>query len=177
MPLSTADLPDDGARERINRYLACLSRWSSRINLTGAVTSAEASRLLVFPVMGAEALLKGTVVDVGSGNGSPALVLAALRPDLSFILLEPRAKRWAFLREAIREMVITNATVRRERSDAYSGPCADTITMRAVGLEPDSLRPIAAPGGQVLVFGGPEIPNSERILLPGGSTVRRVCFT
>ena len=44
----------------------------------------------------------GALVDVGSGNGSPGLVLALLRDDLSVTLLEPRQKRWAFLREASR---------------------------------------------------------------------------
>ena len=44
----------------------------------------------------------GSLIDVGSGNGSPGLVLALVRDDLEVTLLEPRARRWAFLREAAR---------------------------------------------------------------------------
>lgn len=177
MSSTPADIPHIEARERIERYLGCLKRWSESINLTGAETIDGVFATLVRPVLGAEGLLSGIVVDVGSGNGSPALILAAHRPDLSFVLLEPRAKRWAFLREAGREMGLNNIDVRRERSENYSGPPARTVTMRAVGLDPQGLRTMLAANGQILVFGGPPIPQSERIVLPGGAIVQRTCFT
>lgn len=168
---------DEAARARLGRYLECLRHWSPRINLTGAQTEAEAFQTLVGPILGAEQLLSNPVIDVGSGNGSPGLILAALRPDLDFTLLEPRAKRWAFLRDAAREMKARNVTVRRERSDEYRGPKAGTVTMRAVGLDPEALRPLVAPGGCLLVFGGPELPGTEMLRLTAGSAVQRRCFT
>ena len=59
--------------------------------------------LLVAPVLPLADLLEpGELLDVGSGNGSPGLVLALLRPRLDVTLLEPRQRRWAFLREAAR---------------------------------------------------------------------------
>jgi 16S rRNA (guanine527-N7)-methyltransferase len=170
-------ITDKAAREKLGRYLDCLAEWSRRINLTGAGTRETAFDLLVRPVLGAEGYLQGPVLDVGSGNGSPALILAALRPDLGFILLEPRAKRWAFLREAVRAMAIGNVEVRRERSDNYTGEPAQTVTMRAVGLAPETLRPILRPGGCVLVFGGPPLDGAETIQLPAPATLQRRCFT
>jgi 16S rRNA (guanine527-N7)-methyltransferase len=170
-------ITDPGARAQLERYLDCLQRWAPRINLTGAQTRDAIFDTLVLPVLGAEPLLSGPVIDVGSGNGSPALILAALRPDLQFTLIEPRAKRWAFLREAAREMGVLNVRVERARSDTYRGVVASTVTMRAVGLDPEVLRPLLAPGGCVLVFGGPPIPGSEALRLPSGSGVQRRCFT
>ena len=167
----------EDARGRLDRYLDCLQRWSEKINLTGAETKEGAFETLVLPVLGAETLLAGPVIDVGSGNGSPGLILAVLRPDLKFTLLEPRAKRWAFLREAVRKMGVENVSVRRERSDGYQGTPARTVTMRAVGLDPAALRPLLLPGGCVLVFGGPSLEGVEVLRLPAGSTVRRQCFT
>lgn len=168
---------DDAARARLGRYLDCLCHWSARINLTGAQTESEAFLTLIRPILGAEGFLSDPVIDVGSGNGSPGLILAALRPDLNFTLLEPRAKRWAFLRDAAREMKARNVTVRRERSDDYQGPRAATVTMRAVGLDPEVLRPLVAPQGCLLVFGGPELPGTEKLRLPSGAAVQRQCFT
>jgi len=170
-------ITDEAARTRLARYLATLRHWSPRINLTGAQNEQEAFNTLVRPILGAEGLLSNPVVDVGSGNGSPGLILAALRPDLTFTLLEPRAKRWAFLRDAVREMGVRNVTVRRERSDEYRGQPAATVTMRAVGLDPETLRPLIAPGGVLLVFGGPELPRAEMLRLPAGASVQRRCFT
>ena len=170
-------ITDKAAREKLGRYLDCLQQWSKKINLTGAETSEAAFNTLVRPILGADGLLSGSVVDVGSGNGSPGLILAALRPDLKFTLLEPRAKRWAFLREAARAMGVENVVVLRERSDSYDGPLADTATMRAVGLDPEALRPLLAASGCVLVFGGPPLQGSETIRLPAGSVVQRRCFT
>lgn len=164
-------------RERLRRYLDCLRRWSPRINLTGAETARAAFDTLVAPVLGAEELLFGDVIDVGSGNGSPGLILAALRPDLSFTLLEPRSKRWAFLREAAREMGVRNLQVLRDRSDTYQGEPATTVTMRAVGLAPATLRPLLRPGGCVLIFGGPALPGCETLTMTSGARVQRQCFT
>lgn len=111
-------------------------------------------RLLVGDVLPAAALpAPGGLVDVGSGNGSPGLVLALVRDDLEVTLLEPRARRWAFLREAARA---TGRSVRvlRVRHDGYPGPPARTVTLRAVALPLADLAPLVSPGGRVLVFGG-----------------------
>ena len=171
------EVSDPEARTRLDLYLACLDRWSSRINLTGAQSVDAAYRTLIAPVLGAEGFLRGRVMDVGSGNGSPGLVLSALRRELPFLLLEPRAKRWAFLREAAREMGASNVEVVRLRSDQARDLRADTITLRAVGLDPSALRPLLAPGGRVLIFGGPPLPGWERWTLPSGAQLQRRCFT
>jgi 16S rRNA (guanine527-N7)-methyltransferase len=44
------------------------------------------------------------VTDVGSGAGLPGLVLATVRPDLSLVLVEPLARRVAFLTECVAEL-------------------------------------------------------------------------
>jgi 16S rRNA (guanine527-N7)-methyltransferase len=111
--------------------------------------------LLVAPVVAAASVpAPGRLIDVGSGNGSPGLVLALLRADLEVTLLEPRRKRWAFLREAARAAGRPDVDVRRERHDAYPGPPAATVTLRALALPLAALAPLVAPGGQVLAFSG-----------------------
>jgi 16S rRNA (guanine527-N7)-methyltransferase len=141
------------AEEGLQRYLDLLAAWSPRVNLTGARTPEERVDTLVAPVLAALPwLLPGLLLDVGSGNGSPGLVLAVLRPDLPVTLLEPRLKRWAFLREAVRAAG-RPAQVLRLRHDEYPGPPAATVTLRALTLPLDALAPLVAPGGRLLVFG------------------------
>ena len=106
------------------------------------------------------------------------LVLALLRGDLEVTLLEPRARSWAFLREAARASA-RRVLVLRQRHDGYSGPPARTVTLRAVALPVDELAGLVAPGGRVVVFGGrpqaagPFAATGEGEGLSGGVSVFR----
>jgi 16S rRNA (guanine527-N7)-methyltransferase len=141
--------------EGLSRYLDLLAEWSARVNLTAARTPAERVRTLIAPVLPAAALpAPGRLVDLGSGSGSPGLVLALLRPDLQVSLLEPRQKRWAFLREAARASGAAGVSALRARHDAYPGPPAETVTLRALALPLAAVAPLVREGGSVLYFGG-----------------------
>jgi 16S rRNA (guanine527-N7)-methyltransferase len=114
--------------------------------------------VLVAPVLPLARLARpGRLLDIGSGNGSPGLVLALLRPDLEVTLLEPRARRWAFLREAARAAGRA-VEVLRLRHDAYEGPPARTLTIRALRLPMHELARLVEPGGRVVVLGRPPEP-------------------
>jgi 16S rRNA (guanine527-N7)-methyltransferase len=168
---------DPAASARLARYLDLLASWSARVNLTAARTPAARLDLLVRPVaaLGAR-LAPGTLLDIGSGNGSPGLVLAALRPDIQATLLEPRMRRWAFLREAARAMGLT-VDVRRERHDQYPGPPAATVTIRALRLPSGDLAALVAPGGRLIVWGPPPAVHPDLVPedwgLPGVHAYRR----
>jgi 16S rRNA (guanine527-N7)-methyltransferase len=104
------------------------------------------------------------VVDVGSGAGLPGIVLAVARPDLSVILVEPLARRTAFLSEVVTALGLDRITVVRARAEECVprrgsprfGP-ADVVTARAVAPL-DRLTawclPLAAEGGRVLALKG-----------------------
>ena len=129
------------------------------MNLTGASTPAERVGILVAPALAALPLLgPGDLIDVGSGNGSPGLVLALLDPARRATLLEPRSRRWAFLREAARAAGRPDLRVLRERHDAYAGPPAANLTLRGLRLPLPALAPLVDPGGRVLAFGVPPAP-------------------
>jgi 16S rRNA (guanine527-N7)-methyltransferase len=130
-----------------------LSEWSGRSNLTGWKSPAERVARLVGDVLPVAALVDpGTLLDVGSGNGSPGLVLAVLREDLDVTLLEPRVRRWAFLREAARR-VARPVRVLRLRHDAYEGPAFHTVTVRALRLGQEEVASLVEPGGRLIVLG------------------------
>jgi 16S rRNA (guanine527-N7)-methyltransferase len=142
--------------DSLGRYLDLLAAWSARINLTAARTPAERVSVLIAPVVPvAPRLDPGLVLDIGSGNGSPGLVLALLRPELPVTLLEPRQRRWAFLREAARAGGRPDVEVVRARHDGYTGPPAETVVLRALSLPLGEVGRLVRPGGAVLVWGTP----------------------
>lgn len=101
------------------------------------------------------------VVDVGSGAGLPGIPLAIARPDLDLVLLEPMARRVAWLEEVVDRLGLESVSVVRGRAE--EGPVrrrlagADVVTARAVApmgrLAQWSL-PLLHPGGVLLALKG-----------------------
>jgi 16S rRNA (guanine527-N7)-methyltransferase len=99
-----------------------------------------------------------SLIDLGSGAGLPGVVLAMLLPDSDVVLLEPLARRAAFLEECVRALDLGNAEVRRGRAEEADGQLtADVVTARAVApmhrLAALAL-PLVRPGGLVLAIKG-----------------------
>jgi 16S rRNA (guanine527-N7)-methyltransferase len=143
-------------------YLELLAAWSPRVNLTGARTPEERVVTLVAPVLPLRPLVaEGSVLDLGSGNGSPGLVLALLSPHLEMTLVEPRLRRVAFLREATRVTGRPDVQVFRGRHHEYPGPPARTVLVRALTLALADLAGLTGPGGLAIILGRPPAPAPE----------------
>jgi 16S rRNA (guanine527-N7)-methyltransferase len=118
----------------VSIFLAELDRWRRRTNLTGALTPEELAAHALESLLGSELIVNGErVIDIGSGAGFPGLPLAILRPDLAVALLEPRAKRAAFLRHVGRALGLPNTTVLEGRIEEVGGQTFSVATTRAVG--------------------------------------------
>ncbi len=99
-----------------------------------------------------------SVIDLGSGAGLPGVVIAMLRPEAKVVLLEPMARRVAFLEECVRVLGLANTSVCRGRAEELAGQvAADVVTARAVApmerLAGLALG-LARPGGLVLAMKG-----------------------
>ena len=180
----------------LDSYYRLLASWNAKINLTGfklAEPSQEAiDRLFLEPVTAATHIQPdaATVLDVGSGGGSPAIPLMLSRPALGVTMVESKTRKSVFLREATRALGLASASVITVRvEELLSRPelheAFDVVTIRAVRLEPSVLWTIQAflkPAGEVLLFGGRMTPDSYLSVpmltamadheLPGGSTLR-----
>lgn len=75
-------------------------------------------------------------LDVGSGPGLPGVVLACLS-DASIALVEPRARRVAFLREVVEQLGLANATVHPCVVERMADGCYDAVTARAYASLPE----------------------------------------
>ena len=99
-----------------------------------------------------------TVVDVGSGAGLPGVVLAIARPDIAMTLMEPMARRVAFLEEVRTRLSLDALEVVRERAEqGRTAPQFDVVTARAVAALPQLLEwtlPLTTPDGMLLAMKG-----------------------
>lgn len=105
--------------------------------------------------------IRTRVADVGSGAGLPGLVLAMVRPDCDFVLIEPLERRTRWLREQVAELGLTNVEVFTGRAEDYPDKRSfDYVTARAVkalkGLIP-WLEPLVRDGGNIVLLKGQRI--------------------
>jgi 16S rRNA (guanine527-N7)-methyltransferase len=128
--------------ERIDRvivYVDLLLRWNRKINLTSISTPEECitrhfgESFLVSRMVA----LHGLLLDIGSGAGFPGLALKLIAPELEVVLLEPVAKKRAFLKEVANACALGPVQVSGSRFDEFAraeqGRGFHIITARAVG--------------------------------------------
>ena len=167
----------DGLAERLTAYYELLLRWNRKINLTSIENADEdIDRLLLEPLAAVRHFPPGVrrLMDVGSGGGSPAIPFKLALPEVSLTMVEVKARKSAFLREAIRQLHLTGATVetaryeellaRPELHEAY-----DLLSLRAVRTETrvlTSLQAFLKPGGSMLLFRGPDGPAQPTTVVP-----------
>ena len=108
--------------ERLERYYALLSKWNAKINLTSfrlepAGQDEAVDRLLIEPLVAARHVPPEatTVIDIGSGGGSPAIPLALAAPRLHLRMVESKTRKAVFLREAVRELDLGRGEVETSR--------------------------------------------------------------
>lgn len=150
-----------GDRIRVLRRFA--DDLGTRGELLGLIGPQEAERLWSRHVLNCAVLAPliapgARVADIGTGGGLPGLVLAILRPDAHFRLIEPMERRCAWLSEQIETLGLENAEVLRGRAEEYHGAWeVDAVTARAVTAL-RKLVPLTAPllrnGGEMLFLKG-----------------------
>src|SRR4029450_11587640 len=94
-------------------YYELLARWNRKINLTALDNPDEAiDRLLLEPVVATKQLARPDVriMDVGSGGGSPAIPMKLAAPGAALTMVEVKARKSAFLREAVRSLGLRERT-------------------------------------------------------------------
>jgi 16S rRNA (guanine527-N7)-methyltransferase len=141
-------------RLALDAFWRLLLTWNARINLTGAQDrkSLEGEHLPDALAMARLVPEGARVVDVGAGGGLPGIPFAILRPDVALTLVEPRAKRVAFLRTAVREGKLSAAEVVAGRLGEVKLGEFDVASSRATFAPAEWLaaaRPLAR---RVLVF-------------------------
>jgi len=111
--------------------------WSERMNI---VSRNDLDILLERHILDSlvplgEIPSEGTLVDIGSGAGFPAIPIALVRPSLDIVMIESRGKKVLFLNEVISRMKLQHVSLWEGRFEDYA-PIgkAEIITVRAVAI-------------------------------------------
>lgn len=169
-------IPDELA-DRLLVYYELLSRWNRKINLTSLDDTDEAiDRLILEPLVATRHFPAGPLrlMDVGSGGGSPAVPMKLAVPEARLLMVEVKARKSAFLREAIRQLHLSETAVETARHEELLArpellEAWDVLSVRAVRLEKRVLTTLQAflvVGGRLILFRGPSGPEEPSAVVP-----------
>lgn len=157
-------LPEE-APEVLEDLVGEIARWNRQIKLTAPGTIEELARRLVDDSLTLAPFVKGrSILDIGTGPGIPALVLAAALPDVEVRSVEPISKKVAFTRAFLARHPALARRVRpftgraEGEADAPWGQ-ADTVLSRAFRAPAEWIKvgaPLVLPNGRLLVTLGNE---------------------
>lgn len=160
---------DPSLIEKLEIYYQLLTKWNAKINLTAFKLTPEGDeaaidRLLIEPVVAARYIAENarTLLDAGSGGGSPAIPLKLASENLHLRMVEVKTRKAVFLREAVRALGLRDAEVETSRFEellprAELHEALDLVSIRAVRIETRTLLTLQAflkTGGKLLLFRG-----------------------
>jgi 16S rRNA (guanine527-N7)-methyltransferase len=168
-----AGLPlTDAAARQLWQYFELLARWNTKINLTSLplvrAPQEAIERLLIEPLSVARQLEDEPLrwIDLGSGGGSPAIPMKIYRLKLRLTMVESRARKASFLREAIRALGLVDAEVENLRFEDLVGRkelrgVVDLVTARGIRADAQLLsvcRALLTEQGHLVAFGSDSLP-------------------
>lgn len=96
-------------KTQLVKLVLLLNKWNKTYNLTSVRDPMEMLVKHILDSLVVSSYLQGMrFVDVGTGPGLPGLPLAIVNPDKEFFLLDSLGKRISFIRNAVRELGLTN---------------------------------------------------------------------
>lgn len=152
--LSTAGF-DEAGFGRLAAFFDARARWARTHNLSGprALADPWAVDLIDGAAVAAVVPASERLVDVGAGSGVPGVVVACLDPGRSVVLVEPIAKRTAFLRGVLPLLGLTRVAVVRARwpvgGESAEGWGPVQVVSRAV-VDPAEWPALAVAGGEAV---------------------------
>jgi 16S rRNA (guanine527-N7)-methyltransferase len=164
-------------RQKLLDYLALLQKWNKVYNLT-AIRQPEqmVSHHLLDSLAVLPHLWPGRWLDVGCGAGLPGLVLALMRPEWMFTLLDSNSKKTSFVQQAVIELGVKNVSIHCARvEELQTVGVFDGIISRAFAETADFIaqtRHLLAQNGRWVAMKG--TPEHELKRLPEGTVVERI---
>ena len=155
------------AEKDIYMYIDLLKKWQKAVNLISNSTIKDIWNRHVLDSAQLYSLIPETahtLVDMGSGAGFPALILAILNqvnfgPLKRIVLIESDQKKSLFLKEVVRQLSLP-VEILNKRIESVSDIPADLVTARAL-----------APLQELLVLGQKIIKSKTTCLFLKGKTV------
>ena len=146
-------------------YLDQLLLWNKAYNLTAITDPVEA---LIKHVIDCLAIIthlpSGSLLDIGTGAGLPAVIIAICQPERQCTALDSNQKKIRFIKQISSELGLTNMQPIASRIEAHEASY-DVVTSRAFASLidfVDAAQPRLADGGYLCAMKG-KMPSDEEL--------------
>ncbi len=151
---------DSNFNNEINLFLEILKKWNKVHNVSRMKDNELEDSVIdsLIPLNFLKDINFNSVLDIGSGNGFPAIPIAIARKNIRVAMAEPVKKKSSFLHFAKISLNLHNAEIYSKRVEELEIGEFDIVSSRAVG-ESSLLLSLAEPhikknGGSVLLYKG-----------------------
>lgn len=197
--MQTQTLPLDGVRAQLETHRQTLERFAAllidanrRFNLTRLDEPCQIwtrhflDSAAAIPILDTLFGQAASIIDIGSGAGFPALVIAILRPSWRILSVDATGKKCNFQKEICRQLGLTNVAVLHTRAEQAAHKTGyrqvfDAVLARAVAPLPTLVEltlGFVRIGGIGLYWKGQsaqqELSQSAEAITLMGGTVQRV---
>ena len=122
----------DHQKQQLLDFVKLLDKWNKAHNLTSVRAPEEMLVKHIMDSLVVSPYLDGSqFIDVGTGPGLPGIPLAIINPDKQFTLLDSLGKRITFIKNAVRELKLSNVTPVLSRVEEFQAQQFDGVLSRA----------------------------------------------
>ncbi|MBO5566306.1 MAG: 16S rRNA (guanine(527)-N(7))-methyltransferase RsmG [Succinivibrio sp.] len=155
-----------------------LFKWNKSLNLTSIKDPLEMVTLHIIDSAVIVNLLKeDRVADVGTGAGFPGLVLAVLRPDIEFTLIDSIAKKLSFVRTAMVSLGLKNVKIINNRCENIiidnKFKCIVSRAVASIGNLVEWSHSILADDGRLIAMKA-NVDENEKKSLPASAKIENI---
>jgi 16S rRNA (guanine527-N7)-methyltransferase len=120
--------------EKLEKFVELLMIWNKKINLIAGNCKDEIWQRHILDSYQLAKLLPAekSIVDIGSGGGFPAIIIAICYDYKKMTLIESDKRKAIFLQQAIMELDLKNIIVMNQRCENISSIQSDVVTARAI---------------------------------------------
>lgn len=132
--LKKKDLYSNDTFTKLEAYIENLKKWNKAISLTSKsfdVIKHIHDSLMFFELFKNPS---GELLDIGSGNGFPSLVIAIICPSLNIKMVESNTKKCAFLRDTCLKLSLNAKVLNENILSLEIKDTFDLITIRGLKI-------------------------------------------
>ena len=176
----------DESKENIYKYMNNLIEWNQKINLTAIKNEEEIILKHFVDSIYIKNMVKGRVLDIGSGAGFPGIPLKLVNSNINLVSIDSVNKKINFQKDTVEKLSLNNIEIIHTRAEDLAQnkdyrEQFDFVVSRAVAnlsTLSEYMLPFTKIGGECICMKGPncieEIDNAKNAIKLLGGRIEKI---